>query len=52
MLRLGLQQRIDQIHKNPLLKALAINVVIDSLSRAIINTFIIITSLIDTEVLT
>ena len=39
--------------KNRLLKELATNLVIDSLSRTIINTFIIIIrSLIDAEVLT
>ena len=37
---LGLQQRIDKIDKNRLLKALATNLVIDSLSRAI-NTSLV-----------
>ena len=37
---LGLQQQIDKIYKNRLLKALATNLVIDSLSRAI-NTSLV-----------
>ena len=37
---LGLQQRIDKIDKNRLLKALATNSVIDSLSRAIITSLV------------
>ena len=36
----GLQQRIDKINKNLLLKALATNFVIDSLSRAV-NTSLV-----------
>ena len=40
MITIGLQQRIDKIDKNRLLKALATNLVIDSLSRAI-NTSLV-----------